>query len=128
LVVDDDADIRELVAFRLRQVGFEVLVEPDGERGLATALEVKPDVLVLDWAMPGLTGPDLCRRLREEPAIAGARVLLVTAGSIADRIDQALAAGVDDVLPKPFSGRELILRVRALVDGAGGHVERPVRT
>jgi two-component system phosphate regulon response regulator PhoB len=118
LIVDDDPDIRELVGFQLRRAGFEVFTEPDGERGLATALEIRPDVAVLDWMMPKLTGVELCRRLRADPATAWVRVLLLTARSSPESLEEGLAAGADDYVAKPFSNSDLVRRVRALADQA----------
>jgi DNA-binding response OmpR family regulator len=79
LVVENDRDIRELLTMQLAKAGFEVIPEADGERGLRAALERPPAVAVLDWAMPGLTGVEICRRLRREAATAGVKVMLLSA-------------------------------------------------
>jgi two-component system phosphate regulon response regulator PhoB len=119
LIVDDDPDIRELVSFRLAQAGFEVHAEADGESGLAAALELRPDVAVLDWMMPKLTGLEVCQRLREDPSTAATRIVLLTAKAQAQDLERGFAAGADDYVRKPFSNKELLSRVEALVARAG---------
>ncbi len=79
LVIDDDPDVVELVAFKLEQDGYDVSIERDGDAGLATIVETLPDIIVLDWMMPGLSGIDLCRRIRDEAGTAGIPVILLTA-------------------------------------------------
>lgn len=115
LVVDDDPDVRDLVALRLRLDGYEVHGEPDGEAGLAAAVALVPALVVADWMMPRLSGLELCRALRREPATAGVPVLLLTARTQEDDVQRAFAAGADDYILKPFSPRELSSRVRAVL-------------
>jgi len=79
LVIEDDPDCRELLALWLEWAGFAVRAEPSGERGIAAVGAEVPDVVVLDWTMPGIDGFEVCRRLRGEPRTAGARVLVVSA-------------------------------------------------
>ena len=112
LVVDDDPDLRGLLAWRLGRAGFAVACEPDGERGLATALRTRPDIAVVDGSAPLLGGLELCRRLRADPATAGTKVLLVT--SVEDRIPDARSAGADALVAKPFSTSDVVARVRSL--------------
>lgn len=112
LVVDDDPRLRMLVRHTLESSEVEVLEAPDGETALAMARAERPDVVVLDWAMPRLSGIDVCRRLRSDPATRGIRILMLTARTQPfDRL-AAQAAGVDDYLVKPFSPLALLDRLR----------------
>jgi DNA-binding response OmpR family regulator len=115
VVVDDDADIRALVSLRLSKAGYVVTVESDGEAGLATARSLQPDLVVLDWMMPGLSGIEVCRMLRDDPRTADTVVLLLTARAQEEDIERGFAAGADDYLVKPFSVRDLASRVDALL-------------
>ena len=128
LVVDDDTDIRELIAWKLSQAGFGTLTEADGAAGLAaasgaspSAWGVRPDLVVLDWAMPEMSGIDVCHALRADPATAGIPVILLTAKAQESQIDQGFAAGADDYIVKPFSPRELLRRVEALLARVEAH-------
>lgn len=120
LVVDDDADIRELVAFKLEQLGFEVLTAADGEEGLRLAEEVRPEIVLLDIMMPKLSGIDVCRRLREQPSTAATQVILLTAKAQEADVERGFAVGADDYIIKPFSVRELSSRVQALMAREAG--------
>jgi len=115
VVVDDDPDIRALVSMRLSRAGYAVTVESDGEAGLATALAEQPDLVVLDWMMPGLSGIEVCRILRDDPRTTDTAVLLLTARAQEEDIERGFAAGADDYLVKPFSVRELATRVDAIL-------------
>ncbi len=117
LVVDDDELVRELVVRKLSADGHEVDSATDGEEGLAKALADPPDLVVLDSMMPKLAGPDVCRRLREDPTTRGAKVVMLTARSQEADVIRGFAVGVDDYLVKPFSPAELVSRVRALLGG-----------
>jgi DNA-binding response OmpR family regulator len=115
LVVDDDSDIRELVTFKLEQMGYTVLSEKDGEGGLAAALSEKPDLILLDVMMPKLTGIEVCQRLRDDATTAGIPVILITAKAQEVDVERGFAAGADDYIVKPFSPRELATRVEAVL-------------
>jgi DNA-binding response OmpR family regulator len=115
LVVDDDADIRDMLSFKLGAAGFEVHTEEDGETGLAAARELRPDLIVLDWMMPRLTGPEVCQQLRIEEDTARVPVILLTAKAQEADVQRGFATGVDDYIAKPFSPRELLSRVQALL-------------
>lgn len=117
LVVDDDELVRELVVRKLGADGHEVDSASDGEEGLAKALASPPDLVVLDSIMPKLAGPDVCRRLREEPSTRGTKVVMLTARSQEADVIRGFAVGVDDYLVKPFSPAELVSRVRTLLGG-----------
>ena len=115
LVADDDADIRELVAFKLAQAGFEVVTAPDGVSALETARTTPLDLAVLDLMMPGLSGLDVCAQLRREEATATLPVIMLTAKAQEQDVATGFAAGADDYVVKPFSPRELVSRVQAVL-------------
>lgn len=112
LLVEDDEAIRELVRGYLERDGLHVLEAADGETALALVLERRPDVVILDLLLPGIDGVEVCRRLR---TFSDAYVLMLTAR--AEEIDRivGLRVGADDYVTKPFSPRELVARVRALL-------------
>jgi DNA-binding response OmpR family regulator len=120
LVVEDDVDIQEIVVSVLSRAGFDVLVEGEGEAGLAAALTQQPDLVILDWMMPGLTGVEVCRAMRADPRAKNIAVLLLTSRAQEADIDQAFTAGADDYMVKPFRGRELVSRVRSLTAKVSG--------
>ena len=115
LVVDDDPDIRTLIAFKLQHCGFEVAEEGDGETGLAASVELKPDVVLLDWMLPRLSGLEVLLRLRADEATANIPVIMLTARAQEADIERGFAAGADDYIVKPFSPRELQSRVDAVM-------------
>jgi len=115
LVIEDDPDIVELLRYNLEREGFRVLVAMDGERGLAEAARSHPDLVLLDLMLPGLDGLEVCRRLRTQEATRGVPVLVLTAKSEEADVVIGLEMGADDYLTKPFSPRELLARVRALL-------------
>jgi DNA-binding response OmpR family regulator len=115
LLVDDDPDIRDMLTFKLSNAGFETFSEADGETGLAAARELKPDLLLLDWMMPKLTGPEVCQKLREDPETASTPIILLTARAQEADVQSGFATGADDYISKPFSPRELVSRVNALL-------------
>jgi two-component system phosphate regulon response regulator PhoB len=120
LIVDDDPDIRDVAAMKLALAGLDVRAESDGERGLAAALEMRPDVVLLDWMMPNKTGLDVCRELRATPETAGATIILLTAKAQEVDIERGFSAGADDYIVKPFSPRELVTRVTAALGRGRG--------
>ena len=118
LVADDEDDIRALVGVAVRRAGcLLVAAEADGAGALATARTELPDLVVLDVSMPELTGLEVCAALRQDPATAGVRVLLLSAGASPDDIARGLSAGADAYLPKPFSVADLVAEIRGLAAG-----------
>ncbi|MDX1998966.1 MAG: response regulator transcription factor [Thermoanaerobaculia bacterium] len=120
LVVDDDSDLRTLVAFALRQAGYLVVEAGDGPSALATFERESPALVVLDVNLPRLDGFEVCRRIR---ALGSTPVLLLTVRNTEEDLVRGLDLGADDFLTKPFSPRTLLARLRALLRRAG--VERP---
>jgi DNA-binding response OmpR family regulator len=115
LVADDDADIVRFVEVNLRLEGFQVVTARDGEEALAKALEIEPDVVLLDVLMPRIDGYTVCARLRADHRGAAIPVILLTANFITADQEIARQAGADDFVVKPFDPCELMARVRALV-------------
>jgi DNA-binding response OmpR family regulator len=120
LVAEDDIDIRELVAFKLRAAGHDVTAVADGALALETCLSEQPDLCVLDVMMPGMSGLDVCRAIRGHDALSNTRIILLTARSQESDIEQGFACGADDYVVKPFSPRELAFRVGAVLARNGG--------
>lgn len=115
LVVEDEEDIADLVAFNLRRNEFQVELAHDGIQGLAKAKEIKPDLIVLDVMMPGLDGFRVFKELRKDKSTRTIPVIMLTArGQTEDRI-QGLELGAEDYVTKPFSPRELVLRIKNLL-------------
>jgi DNA-binding response OmpR family regulator len=115
LVADDDADIRDLVAFKLEQSGLEVIAVEDGQAALEQARARLPTLAVLDVSMPGLSGIDVCRMLRADAATAGMLIIMLTARVQEHDVEGGFSAGADDYVTKPFSPRELVSRIQALL-------------
>ena len=115
LIVEDDPALVELLTFNFRREEFHVDSTADGEEALLLALETPPDVIILDWMIEGVSGIEVCRRLRRAPETAAVPIIMLTArGEEADRI-RGLETGADDYVTKPFSPRELVARVAAVL-------------
>ena len=112
VLVDDDANLRHTLGYALRQEGFEVFAAEDGERGLEAFHQSRPDVVLLDVMLPNLDGFEVCRRIRKESDVP---ILMLTARDTELDKVVGLELGADDYLAKPFSTRELVARVRALL-------------
>ncbi|MEN3120787.1 MULTISPECIES: response regulator [Janibacter] len=115
VIADDDADIRDLVAFKLDAAGFTVVPASDGDEALRLITEHRPALAVLDVMMPGQSGLDVLRSIRADEALSGTRVILLTARSRDVDVDAGFSTGADDYLTKPFSPRELVHRVTTLL-------------
>jgi len=121
LIVEDDPDIAESVEYNLRREGFKTQIAESGEKGYRLAVESgpAPSLIVLDLMLPGMSGMDLCRRLRREPLTEKTPIIILTAkASEADKL-QGLELGADDYMIKPFSVKELVARVRAVLRRSG---------
>ncbi|MDD4701591.1 MAG: response regulator [Desulfovibrio sp.] len=126
LIVEDEADIRELLRFNLEREGFSVLEAADGNEGLKLARQHLPDLMLLDVMLPGLDGFEVCRRLGAQSETSHIPVLMLTAkGEEMDRV-VGLSLGADDYVVKPFSVRELMLRIRAVLRRGVRSSESPV--
>ncbi len=115
LIVDDEAAIREMVSLALETAKFNVLEASDSQEGRAIIIDSQPDVVLLDWMMPGTTGLELLRRLRRDPLTEKIPVILLTAKTSEDSKITGLDSGADDFISKPFSPKELVSRIRALI-------------
>jgi two-component system phosphate regulon response regulator PhoB len=115
LVIEDEAALVELIRYNLEKEGFRVSAANDGEEGLALLKESKPDLLVLDWMLPHVSGIEICRQIRRKTELRDLPVIMLTArGEEADRI-RGLEVGADDYIIKPFSPSELVARIRAVL-------------
>ena len=115
LVVEDEAPLVTLLRYNLEEAGFEVDDARDGEDALISVRERRPDLIVLDWMLPAVSGIEVCRQLRRRRETRDVPVIMLTAKSEeADRI-RGLDSGADDYLTKPFSPRELVARIRAVM-------------
>jgi two-component system phosphate regulon response regulator PhoB len=115
LVVEDEADVLELVRYNLSKAGFRVLVARDGAAGLQAARDETPDAIVLDLMLPELSGEEVCRELKADDATASIPVIMLTAKAQPEERVAGLELGADDYVTKPFSPRELVLRVQAVL-------------
>ncbi|MBI4741038.1 MAG: response regulator [Betaproteobacteria bacterium] len=115
LIADDEQNIVISIEFLLRREGFEVVVASDGEAALVKAREEKPDLVLLDVMMPKMNGFDVCQALRADPELAGMRVLMLTAKGRETEVSKGLGLGADAYMTKPFSTKELVAQVRALL-------------
>jgi two-component system, OmpR family, phosphate regulon response regulator PhoB len=115
LIVEDEQPLVTLLTYNLEAAGFVASAETRGDEAELAIADDPPDLLVLDWMLPGLSGIELCRRLRQRPATKALPILMLTArGEEADRV-RGLATGADDYVVKPFSVAEVIARVKALL-------------
>jgi len=125
LVVDDEPDVIEILRFNLNGAGFEVTASENGKDALQKARRLKPDLIVLDLMLPEMDGLEVCKYLRRDPATENIPVLMLTAR--AGEIDRVLGLeiGADDYVVKPFSPRELVLRIKKLLQRSPAAEESP---
>ncbi len=115
LIVEDEAAIREMLRFTLARAGFEVDETADAAEAQRHVFERPPDLLLLDWMLPDTSGIDLARRFKREPDTAGLPIIMLTACSGENEKIRGLEVGADDYITKPFSPRELVARIRAVM-------------
>jgi len=119
LVVEDERAIREMLSFTLARAGFEVLEAEDTREATDLIARTRPDIVLLDWMLPGISGIDFARRLRREEATRELPIIMLTArGEEASKL-KGFAVGADDYITKPFSTQELIARIKALLRRSG---------
>jgi len=122
LIVEDDLSHAEVLRYNLAREGFDVSLVENGDSAMSMIEAQPPDLVVLDWMIPGLSGVEVCRRLRRRPESRSLPVIMVTARSEeTDRIE-GLESGADDYVVKPFSPSELLARIRALLRRVGGRL------
>ncbi len=115
LVIEDEEAQLELISYNLQALGFAVEKAQSGEQGLELAIEILPDLIILDWMLPGVSGIEVCRRLKAKKSTKKIPLIMLTArGEEADRI-RGLETGADDYVVKPYSINELMARVRAML-------------
>jgi two-component system phosphate regulon response regulator PhoB len=115
LLVEDDKALAELLVYHFEREEFEIVQTADGDEALLLASETPPDLVLLDWMIEGVSGIEVCRRLRRRPETANVPIIMLTArGEEADRV-RGLETGADDYVTKPFSPRELVARVGAVL-------------
>ncbi len=115
LIVDDEPAIREMIAVALELAGFDVLEAEQAQQAHECIVDQRPDLVLLDWMLPSVSGIELARRLKRDDATAEVPIVMLTAKSEEDNKIQGLEVGADDYITKPFSTRELIARVKAVL-------------
>ncbi|MDR5902572.1 phosphate regulon transcriptional regulator PhoB [Halomonas icarae] len=121
LIVDDEAPIREMIAMALEMANYRVLEADNAQTAHAMIVDHQPDLLLLDWMMPGTSGIELARRLKRDETTAELPIIMLTAKGEEDNKIQGLEAGADDYITKPFSPRELVARLKAVLRRATPH-------
>lgn len=115
LIVDDEAPIRDMIIMALEMADYECIEAEDGKEAHAIIIDQKPDLILLDWMMPNLSGIELARRLKRDDLTAAIPIIMLTAKGEEDNKIQGLESGADDYITKPFSPRELIARLKAVM-------------
>jgi two-component system phosphate regulon response regulator PhoB len=115
LIVDDEASIREMIAVALEMADYNYLEAADAQEAHSLIVDKQPDLILLDWMLPGTSGVELARRLKKEEATAEIPIIMLTAKVEEDNKIQGLEVGADDYITKPFSPRELVARLKAVL-------------
>jgi DNA-binding response OmpR family regulator len=116
LIVDDEPSIVAPLQFLMEKNGYQVRVATSGEEALEIVAKYRPDLVLLDVMLPGLSGFDVCRMIRENADLAGTRIILVTALGRRVNVAKGMALGADDYIVKPFANQELVAKVKQLLD------------
>lgn len=119
LIIEDEADIRELIAFNLDLCGYDVIKAENGQVGLEKALKENPDLILLDLMLPGMDGFEVCRQIRTREDIRSCPIIMLTARSEEENIVRGLDLGADDYITKPFSPQVLVARAKAVLRRRG---------
>ncbi len=123
LIVEDESGIRELIKDALVDSGFDVTMARNAQAAQASVNEQRPDLAIVDWMMPQISGIELVRQLRKNSVTQALPIIMLTARSTEDDTIRGLEAGADDYITKPFSTRELVTRVKAMLRRDAGHAE-----
>lgn len=115
LIVDDEAPIREMIAVALEMAGYECLEADSAQAAHPIIVDNKPDMVLLDWMMPGVSGIEFARRLRKDEMTSDIPIIMLTAKTDEDNKIQGLESGIDDYITKPFSPRELVARLKTVL-------------
>lgn len=115
LIVEDDAALGEMLSYNLASEGFETSEVADGDEAISTILDERPDLVILDWMLPNLSGIEICRQIRANASIKNLPVIMLTAKGEDPDLVRGLNTGADDYVVKPYSPAELIARIRALL-------------
>lgn len=115
LIIEDDSDISELVQYNLEREGYKVVTSANGESGFSQAMTHRPDLIILDLMLPGLDGLSVCRKLRAHPTTAEVPIVMLSAKGEESDVVIGLELGADDYVAKPFSPKELLARIRAVL-------------
>ena len=115
IVVEDEADIQDIVAYNLKREGYDVLTAGRGDQGLSLIQAKNPDLVILDIMLPGIDGLTICQQLRAEAKTKALPIIILSAKEEESDVVIGLGLGADDYMPKPFSPRELLARVKALL-------------
>lgn len=126
LIVDDEEAIREMIAVSLELAGFSWLQANNGQSAHEIVVDQRPDLILLDWMLPGISGVELARRLKRDDATSEIPIIMLTAKGEEDNKIQGLDAGSDDYITKPFSTRELISRINAVLRRSKGTQGKPL--
>lgn len=126
LIVDDEPSIREMIAVALEMAGYECMEADNARDAYADVVDNRPDMILLDWMLPETSGIELARRLKRDPATAEIPIIMITAKTEEDNKVQGLEVGADDYITKPFSPRELVARLRAVLRRTTQATEEPI--
>lgn len=118
LLVDDEQKLLDLISFRLQHLGYRVITAISGQDALATVKSERPDLIILDIAMPDMDGLTACARLKESPGLATTPILMLTARSGVDDVNRAMAMGADDYIVKPYDPAVLEMKLRRYLGGS----------
>lgn len=124
LIVDDEAPIREMVAMALEMAGYQCLEAADAKQAHSLVVDSRPDLILLDWMLPNISGIELARRLKRDQLTAEIPIIMLTAKGEEDHKIQGLETGADDYITKPFSPRELVARLKAVLRRTQGMDEQ----
>ena len=120
LIVDDEPAIRDMVDITLDLAGYKTISASNAHEALVSVIDKKPNLVLLDWMLPGGSGIELARRLRRDKITAAIPIIMLTAKASEDNKVQGLDAGVDDYVTKPFSSRELVARIKSVLRRSNG--------